>query len=76
MNPASMFATNEQKVIFIDEVGQFSKTELELISSWANKNNISIIALGDYKQNSAYIMYKIRDMTSALKTHSLLKLQT
>jgi hypothetical protein len=33
MNPASMFATNEQKVIFIDEVGQFSKTELELISS-------------------------------------------
>lgn len=58
MNPASMFATNEQKVIFIDEVGQFSKTELELISSWANKNNISIIALGDYKQNSAYIMYK------------------
>lgn len=58
MYSAEMFATNDQRVIFIDEVSQFSKVEIKLITDWANKNNISIIALGDYKQNSTYITFK------------------
>ena len=46
------------RIIFIDEISQFSKIDLELITRWANKNNILIVGLGDYKQNSAYIFYE------------------
>lgn len=58
LNPATMFAETENRIIFIDEISQFSKIDLELITRWANKNNILIVGLGDYKQNSAYIFYE------------------
>lgn len=57
LNPATMFAETNNRIIFIDEISQFSKVDLELITRWANKNNILIVGLGDYKQNSAYIIY-------------------
>lgn len=57
LNPATMFAETNNRIIFIDEISQFSKIDLELITRWANKNNILIVGLGDYKQNSAYVIY-------------------
>jgi hypothetical protein len=39
--------------IIIDEISQFNRIQIELITRWAKKNNIRIIALGDSIQNSA-----------------------
>ena len=32
LNPATMFAETENRIIFIDEISQFSKIDLELIT--------------------------------------------
>lgn len=46
------------KVFVIDEIGCFSKVELELLSKYAVKHNILIMGLGDFKQTSAVIRLK------------------
>lgn len=57
VNSNNIFGDQDTKVLFIDEISWYNRIELELISKWAYQNNISIVALGDYKQNSSYIMY-------------------
>ena len=45
------------KLLFIDEIGLFTRPELELLSRWATHNNINIVALGDYMQNATPLTY-------------------
>ena len=45
------------KLLFIDEIGLFTRPELELLSRWAVHNNINIVALGDYMQNATPLTY-------------------
>lgn len=56
-----MFAETENRIIFIDEISQFSKIDLELITRWANKNNILIVGLGDYKQIQLIFSMKMQE---------------
>ena len=49
------FGDLDGTILFIDEVGQFNRAELEAIDRWAKKNNILVFGLGDYTQTSAEI---------------------
>ena len=42
----------DMKVLVIDEATFLSERELQILSKWAEKNNVKIIALGDRKQNN------------------------
>ena len=57
VNSDNLFGDSKIKVLFIDEVSWYNRIELELISKWAKQNDISIIALGDYKQNASFTMF-------------------
>ena len=58
VNSDNIFGDASNKILFIDEVSWYNRIELELISKWARQNNISVIALGDYKQNSSFVIYE------------------
>lgn len=49
----NIFGTNKNRILFIDEISLFDRVELALISRWAVANNIKVVALGDYIQNSS-----------------------
>lgn len=53
----NLFGDAKTKVLFIDEISWYNRIELELISKWAKQNNVSVIALGDYKQNASFTMF-------------------
>lgn len=50
-----IFGDSKQKILVLDEISLFTRPELEVLNKWANKNNITIIGLGDYRQNSKSI---------------------
>lgn len=57
VNTDNIFGDAKNKVLFIDEISWYNRIELELISKWARKNNVNVVATGDYKQNASYVMY-------------------
>lgn len=44
---------NPPSLVIIDEISKFNRLELELIDRYARKHGITVIAAGDYDQNSA-----------------------
>lgn len=48
-----------RKYLIIDEVACFTSIELQLLSQWAQNNNVFIIGLGDQKQSSAKVTYEV-----------------
>lgn len=57
VNSDNLFGDSETKILFIDEISWYNRIELEIISKWARQNNVSIVGLGDYKQNASFVMY-------------------
>lgn len=53
----NLFGDSKNKILFIDEISWYDRVELELISKWANTNNVSVIAFGDYKQNAVQTVF-------------------
>lgn len=51
------------KVIFIDEISQFSFFDLDLIDKFAKQYGITIIAAGDYDQSGIYGKYDLDEHT-------------
>lgn len=53
----NLFGDSNNKILFIDEISWYDRVELELISKWANANNVSVVAFGDYKQNAVQTVF-------------------
>lgn len=69
----NIFGDSDTKILFIDEISWYNRIELELISKWARKNNISIVALGDYKQNAAFVMHDNNRIESGIEDTFVVK---
>lgn len=57
----NLFGDGEYKLLIIDEISWYNRIELELINKWAIKNNVNVICLGDYRQNSAKLIYNNKE---------------
>lgn len=60
---SNRFGDAKYRILYLDEVGLYDRIELELISKWANKNNVTVIATGDYEQNPTTRIVKFGDQT-------------
>lgn len=52
------------KVMFIDEISQFSYFDIDLINKFAKQYGITVIAAGDYDQSGVYGTYDIDNKTN------------
>lgn len=63
----NLFGDSKNKILFIDEISWYDRVELELISKWANTNNVSVIAFGDYKQNAVQTVFEKEIIDSGIE---------
>lgn len=63
----NLFGDSKNKILFIDEISWYDRVELELISKWANTNNVSVIAFGDYKQNAVQTVFRKEIIDSGIE---------
>lgn len=55
INSPDIFSKSTPKILIVDEIGLWNKIELEILTTWANSNNVVIVGLGDDYQDSAML---------------------